>query len=177
MCVRVRGRPGFGWDKRQEPVVRSIWRVGWKQACVRVGFWGLKSISYMYNSCVLNKGNYLYFRIHSICFQFLNMQNCILAGFGRDQSWHSSNNMMSNVTVANVEYKAYGIVDICAKQAERLWKEYLSINSKNCNYARFYMVQSWHSTNRLIWHQMWNIWRIVWPTFLQNKRRYLDSNM
>ena len=23
----------------------------------------------MYNSCVLNKGNYLYFRIHSISFQ------------------------------------------------------------------------------------------------------------
>ena len=105
------------------------------------------------------------------------MQNCILAGFGRDQSWHSSNKLMSNVTVANVEYKAYRIVDICANQAERLWKQYLSINSKNCNYARIYRVQSWHSTNRLIWHQMWNIRRIVWPTFLQNRRRYLDSNM
>ena len=37
---------------------------------------------------------------------------------------------MSNVTVANVEYKAYRIVDICAKQAERLCKQYLSINRK-----------------------------------------------
>ena len=105
------------------------------------------------------------------------MQNCILAGFGRDQSWHSSNKLMSNVTVANVEYKTCRIVDTCAKQAERLWKQYLSINSKNCNSARFYRVQSWHSTNRLIWHQMWNIRRIVWPTFLHNRRRYLDSNM
>ena len=84
----------------------------------------------MYNSCMLDKGNYLYFRIHSISFQFQNMQNCILAGIGRDQSWHSSNKLMSNVTVANVEYKAYRTVDICAKQAERLCKQYLSINRK-----------------------------------------------
>ena len=54
-------------DKSQSLEVSG--RVGWQQACVRVGFWGLKSIRYMYNSCVLNKGNYLYFRIHSISFQ------------------------------------------------------------------------------------------------------------
>ena len=69
VCVSVRGRPGIGWDKRQEQSLEVSGRVGWQQACVRVGFWGLKSIRYMYNSCVLNKGNYLYFRIHSISFQ------------------------------------------------------------------------------------------------------------
>ena len=33
---------------------------------------------------------------------FLNMQNCILAGFGRDQGWHSSNKLKAYVSVANV---------------------------------------------------------------------------
>ena len=69
VCVSVRGRPGLDWGKRQEQSLEVSGRVGWQQACVRVGFWGLKSIRYMCNSCVLNKGNYLYFRIHSISFQ------------------------------------------------------------------------------------------------------------
>ena len=90
----------------------------------------------------------------------LNIQNCIWAGFCRDQSLRSASELMGNVTTANAEYKAYGIVDICAKEAAKLWMQYLSINNKNYNYAGFCRVQSWHSTDRLIWYHMWSILRI-----------------
>ena len=49
---------------------------------------------------------------------------------------------MGNVSTANAEYKAYEIVDICAKEAAKLGMQYLSINNKNYNYAGFNRVQS-----------------------------------
>lgn len=48
------------------------------QACVRVGFRGLQSIRFICNCCVLNEGNYLYFRISSTSLQPYRMyiQDC-----------------------------------------------------------------------------------------------------
>ena len=66
-CVYKRQRTsGLSWDKRQESVVRSIWKSLLTTSVRASRVSRSLSIRYMYNSCVINKGNYLYFRIHSI---------------------------------------------------------------------------------------------------------------
>ena len=78
----------------------------------------------------------------------LNIRNCNCAGSGWVQILHSVNRMM--YLASDVEYSAHRMANVSAKQAEKPWFEYVSINIQNCNHVGFPRVQSWQYANGLM---------------------------
>ena len=90
----------------------------------------------------------LYPTLASFEYLIRNIRNCNYAGSGWVQILHSVNRMM--YLASDVEYSAHRMANVSAKQAEKPWFEYVSINIQNCNHVGFPRVQSWQYANGLM---------------------------